>query len=85
MSLYLTDKIYIKNDIFYYEKDGKSYKLQDKNWHIHLNEYGWEKLNKQWIIQLNRSTKKRKFGKMNNGWSVKYHIKFSGTLKIIFR
>ena len=30
MSLYLTDKIYIKNDIFYYEKDGKSYKLQDQ-------------------------------------------------------
>ncbi len=71
MSLYLTDKIYIKNDIFYYEKDGKSYKLQDKNWHIHLNEYGWEKLNKQWIIQLNRSTKKRKknslFGALDCG------------------
>ena len=45
MSLYLTDKIYIKNDIFYYENDGKSYKLQDKNWHIHLNDYGWDNLN----------------------------------------
>ena len=52
---YLTDKVFIKNTKFFYESEnGKSRMIQNNNWHHLLNEYGWEKLNKQWIIQLNK-------------------------------
>lgn len=51
---YLTDNIRIKDNIMEYktEKDFKQIKYH--NWHHVLNEYGWEKIHKSWIIRLNR-------------------------------
>ena len=52
---YLTDQIFIKDKKYFYEgTNGKTRMIQNNNWHHLLNEYGWEKLNKQWIIQLNK-------------------------------
>ena len=47
---YLTDNIVIKNNKTFYQD--KQVKLH--NWHIKLEELGWEKLNKKWIKKLNR-------------------------------
>ena len=41
---YLTDNIYIKNDEMFYSKNSKMKKVNKNNWHIILNEYGWEKI-----------------------------------------
>ena len=65
MKYYLTDKIFIKDNDYYYESDNQENKIKETNWHIHLNEYGWMKLNKKWIIILNKllETKKKKNSK----------------------
>ena len=49
MRIYLTDCIFIEDDIYFHEKNGKIIKINENNWHIHLNEYGWNKLNRKWI------------------------------------
>ena len=54
MRIYLTDCIFIEDDIYFHEKNGKIIKINENNWHIHLNEYGWNKLNRKWIIMLNK-------------------------------
>ena len=60
--IYLTDNIYIKDDLYYYKKNDKNIKITDINWHLYLNEYGWEKIHRNWIIKLNKlSDKKKKF------------------------
>lgn len=50
---YLTDMIYIKDNITY--RDGK--KIKKDNWHKELSELGWEKLPLPWIKQLNNLSK----------------------------
>jgi len=51
---YLTDNIRIRNEIMEY-KIGEVFKrIKCNNWHHILNEYGWEKIHKSWIIRLNR-------------------------------
>lgn len=60
-NFYLTDKIIIKNDEMFYEN---KIKITKNNWHLYLNEYGWEKIPKPWIIKLNKlSSKKNKNSK----------------------
>ena len=48
-SLYLTDNIFIKSKKLYYEDGDKIQEVKNHNWHRLLEEYGWEKLNKNWI------------------------------------
>jgi len=50
MDNYLSDDIVLRNGKTYYE--GKLVKKH--NWHIKLQELGWEKLHKQWITKLNK-------------------------------
>lgn len=60
-NFYLTDKIIIKNDEMFYEN---KIKITKNNWHLYLNEYGWEKIPKPWVIKLNKlSSKKNKNSK----------------------
>lgn len=54
---YLTDTIYLKDSQLYYEENNKNKKITKKNWHIILNEYGWEKLDIRWIKKLNKFSK----------------------------
>ena len=58
--IYLTDNIYIKDDLFYYKKGNKVIKITDSNWHLYLSDYGWSKIHKKWIIQLNKLSDKKK-------------------------
>lgn len=60
MRFYLNDNIFIDNGIFYYEYNDKIEQIKEKNWHIYLSEYGWTKLNKRWIIKLNKLIKNKK-------------------------
>lgn len=56
--LYLTENIFSLDNKLYYEKDEKVQEVKNHNWHRMLNNYGWEKLNKQWIKNLNSYLKK---------------------------
>lgn len=51
---YYTDNLRLKDDILEYKRKDKFFPLKKHNWHHILNEYGWEKINKQWIIILNK-------------------------------
>lgn len=51
---YFTDTIYLEADKLYYEKNKLTKSVKNHNWHMILNEYGWEKLNIRWIKKLNR-------------------------------
>lgn len=58
--IYLTDNVYIEDDLFFYKDNKKITKINDSNWHIYLNDYGWEKINKKWIIKLNKLSDNKK-------------------------
>jgi hypothetical protein len=60
MKYYLTDTIFVENNIYYHENNGKNQKIKEKDWHIHLNEYGWNKMNIQWIKILNKISLEKK-------------------------
>lgn len=60
MRLYLNENIFSENDIFYYEEGEKVIKITERNWHKYLSEYGWEKINKKWIVKLNKLSKVKK-------------------------
>lgn len=60
MKHYLTDTIFIENNIYYHENKGKVHQIKEKDWHIHLNEYGWNKMNIQWIKILNKLSLEKK-------------------------
>jgi len=60
MKFYLDDNIFTENDIFYYEHGDKITTIKEKDWHIHLSNYGWKKLNKKWIIKLNKLSENKK-------------------------
>ena len=54
---YLTDNIYILDDIMYYNKS-KIIKITNNNWHNYLDEYGWEHYTikgKKYDIRFDRS------------------------------
>ena len=51
---YYTDELRLKNDILEYKHKEDFIKVKKHNWHHILNEYGWEKINKRWIIILNK-------------------------------
>lgn len=51
---YYTDDLRLKNDILEYKHKEDFIKVKKHNWHHVLNEYGWEKINKRWIIILNK-------------------------------
>ena len=53
---YLTEDIFIKDNIFFYECKGSINPINSRDWHVILKEYGWEKLNKKWIVKLNKLT-----------------------------
>ena len=58
---FLTDSIRISSDGMEY-RDNKSNifkQIQKRNWHVILKEYGWEKMPKNWIIQLNKYSEKK--------------------------
>lgn len=56
---YYTENIRLLDDKLEYCNKGKYIPVKKYNWHHILNECGWEKLNKQWIIQLNRLSNKK--------------------------
>jgi hypothetical protein len=51
---YLTDNIRLYNDKMEYKKDDIFLPVKKYNWHHILNEYGWEKIHKPWILKLNQ-------------------------------
>ena len=57
MRFYLDDNVFTENGIFYYENGGDIVKVKERNWHTYLLGYGWTKLNKKWIIKLNKLSK----------------------------
>jgi len=58
---YLTDKIRIYNDMMEYrvneESDFKP--ILKNNWHLILEDYGWEKFPRKWITVLNKFSKNK--------------------------
>lgn len=58
-NFYLTDTLYISEDKMYYETDRGPKPVKRSNWHIHLQEYGYQKLPKRWISLLNREAEVR--------------------------
>ena len=55
---YLTDTIFLLNNKLFYESENKIKEVKKNNWHHILNDFGWEKLHKQWIKKLNRYLQK---------------------------
>jgi len=51
---YYTDELRLKNDILEYKRKELFLPVKKHNWHHVLYDYGWEKINKQWIIILNK-------------------------------
>lgn len=60
MKYYITDTIFIEDDIYYHENKGKTHQIKEKDWHIHLSGYGWNKMNIQWIKILNKLSLEKK-------------------------
>lgn len=60
MKHYLNENIFIENDIFFYEENKKKIKIKERDWHTYLSDYGWSKLNKKWIMKLNKLSKNKK-------------------------
>ena len=51
---YLTDNLFIQDKKFKYTSKGKEKQISGLNWHHHLEELGWSKLYKPWILKLNK-------------------------------
>ena len=51
---YYTDNLRLKDDKMEYKLNDIFIPIKKHNWHHILNEYGWEKINKSWIIILNK-------------------------------
>tara|TARA_B100000214_G_scaffold375263_1_gene360873 strand:- start:2774 stop:3496 length:723 start_codon:yes stop_codon:yes gene_type:complete len=71
MRFYLTETIFIENDIYYHEVEDTIKEVKEINWHILLHDYGWNKLNKKWIVLLNKLSPHKKknstFGSLDCG------------------
>ena len=70
MRFYLDENIFRENNIFYYEKKDKIIKIKERDWHLYLSEYGWNKLNKKWIVKLNKLNKLTNERKKNSLFGV---------------
>ena len=46
--------------IFFIMKMVLNSEIKERNWHIYLSNYGWNKLNKKWIVKLNKLTDEKK-------------------------
>ena len=58
---YITDTLKIEKDILKYNTGKEFVPIKKYNWHKILSEYGWSKINKNWIVSLNKlSIKKEK-------------------------
>lgn len=68
----MDEKIYISHDLYYlknklyFSDSTKDILVNDKNWHIYLNDYGWEKLPYGWKIRL-KEKGNFKFGLLDCG------------------
>ena len=51
-TIYLTPTLYLKDNQLYNEDNDKIIKLNNRNWHHYLNEYGYEKLELGWRKRL---------------------------------
>ena len=51
---YYTENLRLKNNILEYNTKKSFVSVKKYNWHHILNDYGWEKINKQWIILFNK-------------------------------
>ena len=56
---YITDTLKIEKNILKYRKDKKFIPIKKSNWHKILSEYGWKKIDKNWIIKLNKLSKSK--------------------------
>ena len=54
---FLTDNIRITKRGMEYINNNNFKLITKRNWHKILNEYGWEKIPKKWIINLNKLSK----------------------------
>ena len=59
---YLSENIVLKNGETYY----KDILVKRHNWHLKLQELGWEKLHKRWITKLNKYHNPSNHGQPNN-------------------
>ena len=50
---YLNEDLYFNDKQLFKVKEMEIIKLNKKNWYKYLNEYGWEKINKDWRDKLN--------------------------------
>ena len=55
--IYLTDNIIIYQGKYHCENNKDRKLINDKNWHKKLNDIGWQKLDKTWIMRLNSHSK----------------------------
>ncbi len=54
---YLTHNICLKNQKLMYESNSILKEIKNNTWHIHLKDYGWNKIDKKWIKRLNKYSK----------------------------
>ena len=54
--VYLTESIFLKDEITYYKDNDKIKKIKDNNWHHILSDCGWSKIHKRWITLLNKES-----------------------------
>ena len=66
IDIYLTDKIIINEGKYYFENNKHRRLISDKDWHKKLDDIGWQKLDKSWIIRLNTLSK----FKRNSKWGL---------------
>lgn len=66
VDIYLTDKIIINSNKYYYDENNERKIINNKNWHKILSDIGWIKLDKSWIIRLNHMSNE----KGNSKWGV---------------
>ena len=67
--IYLSPNIFLYNNSYYYEEEAlkKNIKINKKNWHKYLEEYGWEKLELGWRKRLKSKEHNSLYGVLDCG------------------
>lgn len=66
--IYLSPNIFFCNNSFYFEEsEDKKIKINKKNWHKYLEEYGWEKLELGWRKRLKSKERNSLYGVLDCG------------------
>lgn len=67
--IYISPNIYIYNNLYYYEQENseKNIKINKKNWHKYLCEYGWDKLELGWRKRLKSKEHNSLYGVLDCG------------------